>query len=159
MFFIVYCITLLLPQKHKRSSYQSQGLNSISPCPDLIGEMCCSCGILAKVPCRELHVWFQAPFFLKPSAETSSVPGTLSRLVVWLILTHWAQESSQCYSFLGKCKGKAILLQINANKSAASIWGKAVREVRNYFSSSRIQLQCNFDHYLIFLSWWREWSS
>lgn len=36
----------------------------ISPCSDPIGEMCYSCGILAKAPCRELHVWFETPFFL-----------------------------------------------------------------------------------------------
>lgn len=76
--------------------------------------------------------------------------GPFSRLVVWLILTHWAQESSQCYSFLGKCKEKAILLQINANKSAASIWGKSVREVRNYFLSSHIQRSVIFIIILFF---------
>lgn len=54
----------------------SVGKDLISPCSALTGEMCYSCGILAKAPRMELHVWFETPFFLKPSAE-SSVPGTL----------------------------------------------------------------------------------
>lgn len=36
---------------------------------------------------------------------------------------------------------------------------KAVRDVRHYFLSSSIQLQCNFGCDLIFLSWSREWRS
>lgn len=64
---ILYCLLHNSTPSSKAQVFTlSVSKDFISPCSDLVGEMCYSCGILAKAPWRELHVWFETPFFSNP---------------------------------------------------------------------------------------------